>query len=89
MCGISVILKLRACDRSKDQNSQVNGATGPNDAARAKLEKELDDSLEMIKHRGPDSRGQWISPDRHVGTEANAPLLTVLWRSETLTSHAA
>ena len=32
-----------------------------------KLAKELDDSLDLIKHRGPDARGQWISPDKRVG----------------------
>ncbi|KAJ7648533.1 putative asparagine synthase [Mycena rosella] len=31
------------------------------------LEHELEDSLEIIKHRGPDSRGIYISPDLRVG----------------------
>ncbi|KAL1981504.1 hypothetical protein VTN96DRAFT_2533 [Rasamsonia emersonii] len=33
----------------------------------AVTEKEIDDSLEIVKHRGPDARGQWISPDGRVG----------------------
>ncbi|KAJ7244941.1 putative asparagine synthase [Mycena rebaudengoi] len=31
------------------------------------LEKCLEESLELIKHRGPDSRGTYLSPDNRVG----------------------
>ena len=30
-------------------------------------EQTLDSSLDSIKHRGPDARGQWISADSRVG----------------------
>ncbi|KAL0256568.1 hypothetical protein SLS55_008963 [Diplodia seriata] len=50
MCGISCIVH------------QGN----PSGVDRDKLSHELDASLEAIRHRGPDSRGQWISPDNRV-----------------------
>ncbi|KKY19459.1 putative asparagine synthase [Diplodia seriata] len=50
MCGISCIVH------------QGN----PSGIDRDKLSQELDASLEAIRHRGPDSRGQWISPDNRV-----------------------
>lgn len=60
MCGISVIVALQGHLRGKD----VNGA---NDDIRSKISTELDQSLEMIAHRGPDSQGKWISEDNRVG----------------------
>jgi asparagine synthetase B (glutamine-hydrolysing) len=35
--------------------------------AASALKEELEASLESIKHRGPDSRGIYISPDVRVG----------------------
>jgi asparagine synthetase B (glutamine-hydrolysing) len=35
---------------------------------RKKLLRDLDQSLDKIKHRGPDSRGHWLSADNRVGT---------------------
>lgn len=71
MCGISCILALRHAHHSvKDAGALPNGLKGATingDVDENNLAKELDDSLEMIKHRGPDSRGQWISPDKRVG----------------------
>lgn len=58
MCGISCIIKL---DRGQGHDAHCLNDTKT-------LEKQLDDSLELIKHRGPDSRGQWISSDNKVGT---------------------
>jgi asparagine synthase (glutamine-hydrolysing) len=58
MCGISCIISL---DRSQGHAADCLGEP-------TTLAKQLDDSLELIKHRGPDSRGQWISPDNKVGT---------------------
>lgn len=58
MCGISCIINL---DRGQGHDAACLGDTKT-------LAKQLDDSLELIKHRGPDSRGQWISPDNKVGT---------------------
>lgn len=40
----------------------------PSAIDRTQLSQELSASLEAIKHRGPDSRGQWISDDNRVGT---------------------
>ena len=57
MCGISAIIALHGF------NATANGAE--NDAET--LSTKLNESLEMIKHRGPDSRGQWISKDNRVG----------------------
>ncbi|KJK68381.1 Glutamine amidotransferase domain protein [Aspergillus parasiticus SU-1] len=31
------------------------------------LEKQLEDSLDLVNHRGPDARGRWFSPDYRVG----------------------
>lgn len=54
MCGLTAILCLRgsACDNNVDP--QV-------------LDRQMDESLELVKHRGPDARGQWFSPDHRVG----------------------
>ena len=60
MCGISVIVALEGHLGGKD----VHGA---NDDIRSKISKELDRSLAMIAHRGPDSQGKWISEDNRVG----------------------
>jgi asparagine synthase (glutamine-hydrolysing) len=61
MCGISVIVNLQ----SRSQQKQVNGVNGD---IRSRISKELEESLDRIAHRGPDSRGQWISEDDRVGT---------------------
>ncbi|KAF2650047.1 asparagine synthetase [Lophiostoma macrostomum CBS 122681] len=65
MCGISCIVGLQP--RSQHPSTdQRNGNATHNGNARQALSKQLDESLNMIKHRGPDSRGQWISPDNRV-----------------------
>ena len=55
MCGLSVIVALERHARQY--------------AARDKAEtsERLSNSLGQIKHRGPDSQGQWISHDGRVG----------------------
>lgn len=58
MCGISCVISLDRV-RTHSVDCQVDSEV---------LAKQLDDSLELIKHRGPDSRGQWISSDNKVGT---------------------
>lgn len=72
MCGISCIVALENCTyRPKSPHHVPHGIEGielDNDAHRTAIAAELDASLELIKHRGPDSRGQWISPDKCVGT---------------------
>ena len=62
MCGISVIVTLDDHLRSKEANS-VNGDI------RSKISEELEESLETIAHRGPDSQGKWISEDNRVGNK--------------------
>jgi len=44
-----------------------HGADTSCDSHALELAQKLDASLDMIKHRGPDSRGQWISDDKRVG----------------------
>lgn len=62
MCGISCAVTLRGHQ--------------PLCGDRAKLAKTVDQSLDTIKHRGPDSNGQWISDNGRVGTQDTYPLLT-------------
>ncbi|KAI9372282.1 hypothetical protein BJX61DRAFT_542833 [Aspergillus egyptiacus] len=60
MCAITAILSLNDggidCPRSDD-----------NDIDPQALNRQMNESLEMVKHRGPDARGQWFSPDYRVG----------------------
>lgn len=71
MCGISCILSLQHSHHHlRDCGTLPNGLEGielNEDADYNKLAKEVDESLDMIKHRGPDARGQWISGDKRVG----------------------
>jgi asparagine synthase (glutamine-hydrolysing) len=54
MCGISCSIALKGqCRPSEDDGEQ--------------LSKALDESLKYIHHRGPDSKGQWISDHCRVG----------------------
>lgn len=80
MCGISCIVTLqKSRHKPKEPASLPNGIQAAElngDADHNRLAKKLDASLEMIKHRGPDSRGQWISEDNRVGP----PTLTLLPR---------
>lgn len=64
MCGISCILALHG---QAPQTEQLTNGHTPS-SERKQLSKELDESLDQIKHRGPDARGQWISEDNRVGT---------------------
>jgi asparagine synthase (glutamine-hydrolysing) len=54
MCGITCAVALRG--------------HGPLAKERGELSKTLDQSLDNIKHRGPDAEGHWISEDCRVGT---------------------
>ncbi|KAL4936940.1 hypothetical protein BDV06DRAFT_227418 [Aspergillus oleicola] len=58
MCGITAILRLKEgsiCPQcSEDVDPQA-------------LSRQMDESLELVKHRGPDARGQWFSHDHRVG----------------------
>ena len=57
MCGITASLTLQ---RSAPTNCDVK-------RRHETLTNEIDDSLDIVKHRGPDARGQWISADGRVG----------------------
>ena len=64
MCGISVVVELEERNRtSRDDNT--NGLELIE--WRTKTSVQLHESLNLINHRGPDSRGLWISPDNRVG----------------------
>lgn len=76
MCGISVIVALQgqthqmkhAANGPLPEGVDIKYGTDPSyDTYAAKLAKEMDESLKIIDHRGPDSRGQWISEDKRVG----------------------
>ena len=73
MCGISVIIALQGQTYSSKATLNghfpygVQGVAIQEDKEATKIAKELDESLEMISHRGPDSRGQWISDDKRIG----------------------
>ncbi|OJJ04830.1 hypothetical protein ASPVEDRAFT_86211 [Aspergillus versicolor CBS 583.65] len=54
MCGLTAVLCL-------------NGGACQNNVDSQALESQMDESLELVKHRGPDARGKWFSPDRRVG----------------------
>lgn len=41
----------------------------------SKLQSEIDDSLDLVQHRGPDARGKWVSPDCRVGKDILLGLL--------------
>ena len=55
MCGSIAIVAL-------DQH-------GPYKTPRSRedISRRLNNGLHEIRHRGPDSQGQWISPDGRVG----------------------
>ncbi|KAF2151719.1 asparagine synthase [Myriangium duriaei CBS 260.36] len=70
MCGISCILALQETQHgAQSAASQNEGHVHQNlsgDQKRNALAVEMDKSLDLINHRGPDSRGQWISSDNRV-----------------------
>ncbi|OJK02096.1 hypothetical protein ASPACDRAFT_50819 [Aspergillus aculeatus ATCC 16872] len=56
MCGLTAFLGLNGVVR--DESTTVSSH---------RLACQINDSLDLVKHRGPDARGQWISPDTRVG----------------------
>ncbi|KKK13879.1 hypothetical protein ARAM_004225 [Aspergillus rambellii] len=58
MCGLTAFLALGRGDNGR----QCGNCHGPH-----LLKGQMDESLELVKHRGPDARGQWFSPDYRVG----------------------
>lgn len=59
MCGISAWLSLGT--------PQQNGHTNASEKHRTKLATQLDCSVESMRHRGPDAKGVWVSPDGTAG----------------------
>lgn len=55
MGGLTAFLTLR---RESSEHSK---------SLHKNIENALDQSLDIIKHHGPDARGQWINDYRHVG----------------------
>lgn len=80
MCGITCVVALEGASHDlhpKTNGSTPNGVNGidpKHDEYGLKLAKEIDSSLDMIDHRGPDSRGQWISDDKRVGPRPLIPV---------------
>ncbi|KAL6915119.1 hypothetical protein FSST1_012879 [Fusarium sambucinum] len=56
MCGISAFLTHPGQSRSPVLNGEAKNVAD-----------ELERSLDLIAHRGPDARGRWFSDDNHVG----------------------
>lgn len=54
MCGIVALISI--------DGKPLDDALG-----EEQVEGKLDESLERIKHRGPDGKGIWISKERDVG----------------------
>ena len=85
MCGISVIVSLQGHHDERRSNatsiapSSKEGVDITDNRSASFIAKELDASLDLIAHRGPDSRGQWISPDKRVGQEPCFPIAIVAW----------
>ncbi|KAI9929147.1 hypothetical protein MW887_001551 [Aspergillus wentii] len=57
MCGISTFLSLQKGSPDSINNIETN----------PKSEAQLNASLDVVEHRGPDARGKWFSPDGQVG----------------------
>ncbi|PWY83434.1 asparagine synthetase [Aspergillus heteromorphus CBS 117.55] len=59
MCGLTAFLALSGgpnCPGSEDASKEAPD-----------LRSQVGESLDLIKHRGPDARGHWFSGDRRVG----------------------
>lgn len=61
MCGISAVVALDG----------INAVSLDKSIYLQKLTRTLDESLDSIKHRGPDARGQWISENNRIGDSFN------------------
>lgn len=64
MCGISAIVSLHRSNgiTSNDQSDRTDGSSN-----KEALTRQMQESLDTIKHRGPDSSGIWISDDEDIG----------------------
>lgn len=57
MCGISVRISL----------GPSNSSNTPKTPGVEAIKGQLDRSLDLIAHRGPDSKGIWVTDDGSVG----------------------
>lgn len=57
MCGLTAFIALYG--RSGWQHDEF--------ASTGDLGQKVNDNLDLISHRGPDARGQWLSSDCRVG----------------------
>lgn len=57
MCGLTAFLDLHGSPSYQDDEMMDTQDLG----------RKVNDSLDLIKHRGPDARGQWFSSDYRVG----------------------
>lgn len=57
MCGLTAFLALHG-----SSGSESNGHVSTYNTKEA-----LEASMEIVKHRGPDASGHWISDDSYVG----------------------
>lgn len=71
MCGISTIVVLRRPEAEQNGNlsngihhDQLEPTPVP---AKQLLHDEMQESLDIIKHRGPDASGVWVSDDERIG----------------------
>jgi len=89
MCGISSILTLGSSVQNgesihpdkltnghgRSKGGKIQGVELNGHAKHDAIARELDASLSQINHRGPDSRGQWISKDNRIGPPFPPPTL--------------
>lgn len=78
MCGVTAVLTLTNChgeikssshrpqDKGAKDETEVHGRQSSNHVAES-LQDQINNSLDIIKHRGPDSHGSWISDDSRIG----------------------
>lgn len=57
MCGLTAFLAQHGAPGS-EENGRV---------PTYNTEEALEASMEIVKHRGPDARGHWVSDDSQVG----------------------
>ncbi|KAF1964823.1 glutamine-hydrolyzing asparagine synthase [Bimuria novae-zelandiae CBS 107.79] len=74
MCGISCVITLKG-NAPKPHSYGAQNLSQVYELERAHLSKQMEDSLEVIKHRGPDARGYWFSDHNRVdlSPEADQP----------------
>lgn len=57
MCGLTAFLALQGLPASRESSHEHT----------SNMEVALEASMEIVKHRGPDARGHWLSDDLQVG----------------------